>query len=184
MANAGHLGQMLAEVRRAFTDARSATPRILFIDEIGDAGSRGDAASQSRSYQTHVINDFPEDVDKFARDAVGKTPAGLDAAIRAARAGRSAMGAAGSAKLASCKCVWLPLAWPGIYSGQRVTPGCAVAFCSATEGRASPLKHAMPGNMGRRRNNLYGMPLAREMLSQSRCLQRSRNDFGGAIDPK
>lgn len=146
--SAGHLGHMLAAMRRTFTEAREAAPCILFIDEIDAAGSRDDGDRQGRDYRTQVINGFLEEVDKIARepgvilvgacnypnrldpailrpgrfdvkievplpdrsfleamltdalgdtltpfeiarlarDAVGKTPADVDAAIRAARA--------------------------------------------------------------------------------------------------
>ncbi|MDF2143265.1 AAA family ATPase [Paenirhodobacter sp. CAU 1674] len=66
--SAGHLGHMLAAMRRTFQDARTAAPCILFIDEIDAAGSRDDTASQNRSYQTQVINGFLEEVDRIARE--------------------------------------------------------------------------------------------------------------------
>lgn len=84
---AGHLGLMLASMRRSFEQARKAAPCVMFIDEIDAAGSRDDPDPHNRSYRDQVIDAFLQEVDALAREAgvllVGacNNPARLDPAI-------------------------------------------------------------------------------------------------------
>ena len=64
---AGHLGNMLAAMRRAFSQAFAAAPAILTIDEIDAVGSRSDSDDHARSYRTQVINGFLEQMDAISR---------------------------------------------------------------------------------------------------------------------
>ncbi len=64
---AGHLGNMLAEMRARFAEARAAAPAILFIDEIDAAGSRFNRDSTNANYHRNVINALLEEIDKIAR---------------------------------------------------------------------------------------------------------------------
>lgn len=66
--SAGHLGDMLREMRRSFAEARRLTPAILFIDEIDAVGSREDGDTHGSRYQTQVINGFLEQMDSIARE--------------------------------------------------------------------------------------------------------------------
>ncbi|KEO56657.1 AAA family ATPase [Thioclava indica] len=66
---AGHLGNMLAEMRARFSEARAAAPAILFIDEIDAAGSRLNQDSNGATYHRNVINALLEEIDKIARCA-------------------------------------------------------------------------------------------------------------------
>ncbi|MBQ2262930.1 MAG: AAA family ATPase, partial [Loktanella sp.] len=55
---AGHLGDMLREMRKTFAEARRQAPAILFIDEIDAVGSRESDDRHGSSYRTQVINGF------------------------------------------------------------------------------------------------------------------------------
>ncbi|MBQ2260193.1 MAG: AAA family ATPase, partial [Loktanella sp.] len=55
---AGHLGDMLREMRKTFAEARRQAPAILFIDEIDAVGSRESDDRHGNSYRTQVINGF------------------------------------------------------------------------------------------------------------------------------
>ncbi|WP_244295071.1 AAA family ATPase [Paracoccus versutus] len=65
---AGHLGDMLREMRRTFAEARSKAPTVLIIDEIDAVGSREDRDQHNRSYRTQVINAFLAEMDSIARE--------------------------------------------------------------------------------------------------------------------
>ncbi|WP_232419310.1 AAA family ATPase [Paracoccus sp. N5] len=65
---AGHLGDMLREMRRTFAEARSKAPTVLIIDEIDAAGSRDDRDQHNRSYRTQVINAFLAEMDSIAKE--------------------------------------------------------------------------------------------------------------------
>jgi hypothetical protein len=90
--SAGHLGDMLREMRRTFAMARRAAPSILVIDEIDAAGSRVGDESRNRHYTLQVINAFLGEMNALATVAgvivVGACnfPDRLDPAIT--RAGR------------------------------------------------------------------------------------------------
>lgn len=84
---AGHLGQMLREMRRTFEDARAAAPCLLFVDEIDAAGDRGSKDLHAENYRRQVINGFLELMDGAAgRDGIAVIAAcndigALDSAI-------------------------------------------------------------------------------------------------------
>ncbi|SIR24268.1 Peptidase family M41 [Paracoccus thiocyanatus] len=65
---AGHLGDMLREMRKCFAEARSKAPTVLIIDEIDAVGSREDRDQHNRSYRTQVINAFLAEMDAIARE--------------------------------------------------------------------------------------------------------------------
>ncbi|WP_418024481.1 AAA family ATPase [Paracoccus sp. TD-10] len=65
---AGHLGDMLREMRRTFAEARAKAPTVLIIDEIDAVGSREDRDQHNRSYRTQVINAFLAEMDAIARE--------------------------------------------------------------------------------------------------------------------
>lgn len=65
---AGHLGDMLREMRRTFAEARVKAPSVLIIDEIDAVGSRDDRDQHNRSYRTQVINAFLAEMDSIARE--------------------------------------------------------------------------------------------------------------------
>lgn len=65
---AGHLGDMLREMRRTFREARAKAPTVLIIDEIDAVGSRDDHDQHNRSYRTQVINAFLAEMDAIARE--------------------------------------------------------------------------------------------------------------------
>lgn len=65
---AGHLGDMLREMRRTFAEARAKAPTVLIIDEIDAVGSREDRDQHNRSYRTQVINAFLAEMDSIARE--------------------------------------------------------------------------------------------------------------------
>lgn len=61
---AGHLGDMLREMRASFAEALAKAPSILFIDEIDAVGSRSaDEHGRNRNYNRQVINSFLELLD-------------------------------------------------------------------------------------------------------------------------
>ena len=66
--SAGHLGDMLAAMRRAFTGAIAKKPSILFIDEVDAAGSRYDTDNHNSSYRRQVINAVLEQIDLLMRE--------------------------------------------------------------------------------------------------------------------
>jgi ATP-dependent Zn protease len=59
----GHLGDLLAAMRKCFADARAAAPAIVFIDEIDAFGDRATFSSQHRDYSTQVVNALLELLD-------------------------------------------------------------------------------------------------------------------------
>ncbi|WP_237763515.1 AAA family ATPase [Falsirhodobacter sp. alg1] len=65
---AGHLGDMLREMRKSFAEARTRAPSVLIIDEIDAVGSREDRDQHNRSYRTQVINSFLAEMDSIARE--------------------------------------------------------------------------------------------------------------------
>lgn len=60
---AGHLGDMLGAMRRAFEEAIQKAPSILFIDEIDSVGDRASFSGDNRGYQTEVVNGLLECLD-------------------------------------------------------------------------------------------------------------------------
>ena len=65
---AGHLGDMLREMRKCFAEAGAKAPTVLIIDEIDAVGSREDPEQHNRSYRTQVINTFLAEMDAIARE--------------------------------------------------------------------------------------------------------------------
>ena len=65
---AGHLGDMLREMRRTFAEARRLAPSFLIIDEIDAVGSRTDEDRHSSNYRANVINAFLAEMDGIARE--------------------------------------------------------------------------------------------------------------------
>lgn len=63
---AGHLGDMLREMRKTFAEARSRAPCILFIDEIDAVGSRESRDPHNSNYRTQVINGFLGEMNSIA----------------------------------------------------------------------------------------------------------------------
>ena len=63
---AGHLGDMLAAMRKSFAAARRAAPALLFIDEIDAVGSRQSRDTHSENYRTQVINGFLGEMNSLA----------------------------------------------------------------------------------------------------------------------
>ncbi|MCZ0962463.1 AAA family ATPase [Paracoccus benzoatiresistens] len=66
--SAGHLGDMLREMRKSFAEARRLAPAVLFIDEIDAVGSRDDADTHGSRYHTQVVNGFLAEMDSIARE--------------------------------------------------------------------------------------------------------------------
>lgn len=65
---AGHLGDMLREMRRTFAWARRKAPAILFIDEIDAMGSRTGDDRHNLNYRTQVINAFLGEMNAIATE--------------------------------------------------------------------------------------------------------------------
>ncbi|MHA3980686.1 AAA family ATPase, partial [Halovulum sp. GXIMD14794] len=65
---AGHLGNLLHEMRGTFERARRSAPAVLVIDELDAVGSRTSTDSHGRSYRTQVINAFLAELDAIARE--------------------------------------------------------------------------------------------------------------------
>lgn len=65
---AGHLGEMLRDMRASFAEARRRAPCLLIIDEIDAVGSRSDADRHASNYRTQVISTFLAELDTIARD--------------------------------------------------------------------------------------------------------------------
>lgn len=63
---AGHLGDMLREMRKTFAEARRSTPCILFIDEIDAVGSRDNRDPHNQNYRTQVINGLLGEMNNIA----------------------------------------------------------------------------------------------------------------------
>ena len=63
---AGHLGDMLAAMRKSFAAARRSAPAILFIDEIDAVGSRSSRDTHAENYRTQVINGFLGEMNALA----------------------------------------------------------------------------------------------------------------------
>jgi len=66
---AGHLGDMLREMRKTFTQARRLAPCVLIIDEIDAVGSRTDGDRHASNYRANVINAFLAEMDMISREA-------------------------------------------------------------------------------------------------------------------
>lgn len=64
---AGHLGDMLAAMRKTFAKAVAARPSVLFIDEVDSAGSRFAHDTNNRNYRTQVINGLLQEIDALNR---------------------------------------------------------------------------------------------------------------------
>ncbi|WP_376870746.1 AAA family ATPase [Albirhodobacter sp. R86504] len=66
--SAGHLGDMLREMRASFAEARKRAPCLLIIDEIDAVGSRSDADRHASNYRTQVISTFLAELDAISRE--------------------------------------------------------------------------------------------------------------------
>ncbi|PSH65299.1 AAA family ATPase [Phyllobacterium sophorae] len=83
----GHLGEMLAAMRKAFHEAHQNSPAILFIDEIDAVGDRTAFLGENKDYSRQVVNGLLECIDgSDKREGVviiGATnmPQHLDAAL-------------------------------------------------------------------------------------------------------
>ena len=66
--SAGHLGDMLREMRKTFAEARRLRPCILFIDEIDAVGSRTDGDRHGINYRTQVINGFLGEMNSLSTE--------------------------------------------------------------------------------------------------------------------
>lgn len=60
---AGHLGDLLREMRATFARARAAAPCVLFLDELDAAGSRGSDDRHASTYRAQVIAGLLEQLD-------------------------------------------------------------------------------------------------------------------------
>ncbi|SDF64567.1 Peptidase family M41 [Salipiger thiooxidans] len=67
MQSAGHLGDMLREMRRTFAAAAAKRPAVLFIEEIDATGSRESQDRHSANYRRQVINQFLQEIDALRR---------------------------------------------------------------------------------------------------------------------
>ncbi|MDT0684512.1 ATP-binding protein [Roseicyclus sp. F158] len=63
----GHLGDMLREMRRTFSQAASRRPCVLFVDEVDAAGSRESQDRHAESYRRQVVNQFLQEIDNLRR---------------------------------------------------------------------------------------------------------------------
>ncbi|WP_204115961.1 AAA family ATPase [Shimia biformata] len=59
----GHMGQMLAAMRKDFQDAQDNAPSILFIDEIDSFGDRATVTGDNAEYVRAVVNGLLEMLD-------------------------------------------------------------------------------------------------------------------------
>ena len=84
---AGHLGDMLREMRKAFEQAAAETPSILFIDEIDSFGDRAEFRGDYADYSRQTVNALLECLDGVAGRrgvivaAATNDPSRLDAAL-------------------------------------------------------------------------------------------------------
>ncbi|MBK4217944.1 AAA family ATPase [Paracoccus caeni] len=104
---AGHLGQMLREMRATFAEAQAAAPCVLFLDEIDGAGDRKSPDRHAENYRRQVINALLELLDGATRiegvavvaacndvdalDAALRRPGRLDRIVRVPLPGRHAI---------------------------------------------------------------------------------------------
>ncbi|MEI4474258.1 AAA family ATPase, partial [Frigidibacter sp. MR17.24] len=65
---AGHLGDLLREMRRSFEHARETAPCILVIDEIDALGSRAGDDGHGRSYRSQAIAGLLTELDTLGRE--------------------------------------------------------------------------------------------------------------------
>ncbi|MBL3587750.1 ATP-binding protein, partial [Rhodovulum sulfidophilum] len=65
--SAGHLGDMLREMRRSFAEAIRLKPAVLLIDEIDAAGSRQGEDRHNANYRANVINALLTEIDQLTR---------------------------------------------------------------------------------------------------------------------
>ncbi|RFC62737.1 AAA family ATPase [Fulvimarina endophytica] len=63
---AGHLNDLLKQMRKAFSDAKASTPSILFVDELDSFGDRQRLSGHNAQYSREVINGFLECLDGAA----------------------------------------------------------------------------------------------------------------------
>jgi ATP-dependent Zn protease len=68
----GHLGDLLAEMKKAFIEARNCAPSILFLDEVDSFGDRGSTGNtQNGRYDLQVVNALLSSLDgAVGRDGV------------------------------------------------------------------------------------------------------------------
>lgn len=65
--SAGHLGDMLREMRSSFAQTISKKPSVLFIDEVDAASSRQSADKYGSEYRRQVINQLLSEIDQLQR---------------------------------------------------------------------------------------------------------------------
>lgn len=88
----GHLGDLLAAMRRSFAEARDQAPSILFLDELDSVGVRAEFGGDNRNYGIQVVNGLLECLDGVeSREGIVvvgacNDPATIDPAVL--RAGR------------------------------------------------------------------------------------------------
>lgn len=63
----GHLGDMLAAMRKSFSEAEARKPCILFLDELDSLGDRQSFSGENGNYCTQVVNGLLELVDGSER---------------------------------------------------------------------------------------------------------------------
>lgn len=86
--SAGHLGDLLREMRATFARARAAAPCVLFLDELDAAGSRGSDDRHASTYRAQVIAGLLEQLDGVLGLegvlvlAATNDPGAIDAALR------------------------------------------------------------------------------------------------------
>ncbi len=84
----GHLGEMLAAMRKAFDEAHQNSPAILFIDEVDAIGDRSTFLGENKDYSRQVVNALLECIDGSERRegvvVIGATnmPQNLDPALQ------------------------------------------------------------------------------------------------------
>jgi hypothetical protein len=68
----GHLGDLLAEMKKAFNEARNSAPCIMFLDEVDSFGDRGNAGNAHHArYDLQVVNALLASLDgAVGRDGV------------------------------------------------------------------------------------------------------------------
>lgn len=59
----GHLGDLLAAMRRSFAEAKDQAPSILFLDELDSIGVRAEFGGDNRNYGIQVVNGLLECLD-------------------------------------------------------------------------------------------------------------------------
>lgn len=66
----GHLGDLLAEMKRSALEARSFAPSVWFIDEVDSLANRSDADLRYREWYVSIVNSVLELTERAARPGV------------------------------------------------------------------------------------------------------------------